>query len=146
MVEVIKENSFAKSDIRLLMNDKNIKIIELCNPTGSRFTREKEYKDYATKHIKGNDDTVFLTRAYILEEEFPRDKWCLDYEKQYENNKDKNVINDTEILARESDVLKRAGFVDINELSGFEYSRLFVYPNEIGEKIINKVYKNYKGE
>ena len=41
MVEVIKEDSFAKSDIRLLMNDRNIKITELCNPTGNRLTREK---------------------------------------------------------------------------------------------------------
>ena len=140
MVEVIKEDSFAKSDIRLLMNDKNIKITELCNPTGNRLAREKEYKNYYNKHIKGKDDTVFLTRAYILEEEFPRDKWCLDYERQYENNKDKNVINDAEILARESDMLKRAGFVDINELSGFEYSRLFVYPNAAGKEVIDKVY------
>ena len=46
MVEVIKEDSFAKSDIRLLMNDKNIKITELCNPTGNRLAREKEYKNY----------------------------------------------------------------------------------------------------
>lgn len=140
MVEVIKEDSFAKSDIRLLTNDRNIKITELCNPTGNRLAREKEYKNYYNKHIKGKDDTVFLTRAYILEEEFPRDKWCLDYEKQYENNKDKNVINDAEILARESDMLKRAGFVDINELSGFEYSRLFVYPNAAGKEVIDKVY------
>lgn len=140
MVEVIKEDSFAKSDIRLLMNDRNIKITELCNPTGNRLTREKEYKDYYNKYIKGRDDTVFLTRAYILEEEFPKDKWCLDYEKQYDNNKDKNVINDIEILARESDMLKRAGFVDINELSGFEYSRLFVYPNAAGKEVIDKVY------
>lgn len=37
-------------------------------------------------------------------------------------------------------MLKRAGFVDINELSGFEYSRLFVYPNAAGKEVIDKVY------
>ena len=133
MIEEITEDSFAKSDIRLLINDKNIKIIELYNPTGSRFKRGKEYKDYVTKHIKNNDDTVFLTRAYILKEEFPEDKWCLDYQKKYEGNEDKNIINDIEILARESDMLKRAGFVDINKLSDFEYSRLFINSNNIGK-------------
>lgn len=60
MVEVIKEDSFAKSDIRLLMNDKNIKITELCNPTGNRLAREKEYKNYYNMHIKVKMIQYFL--------------------------------------------------------------------------------------
>ena len=138
------ENTFMKQDIRKLIQNTEY---ELCNmheiysDSESRFEKRKEYLDFVKNYIKNHENVIFLARSFISDKEFPPAEWCLDYQKVKSGNENKQVINDKEIVARENDIFKDAGFVDINELIGYEYGHAFIYPNTAGKFIINEIYK-----
>lgn len=148
MIQYDYSNTSMKQDIKELLKKKEINtpllsdIIEIVNTDEDRFIKREEFYKFVDESIKGNETTIFLTRSIISDNEFPPDKWCLDYQKAYTGNEEKLIINDTEVINRENDILKDAGFVDINELVGYEYGHAFIYPNTSGRFIIDKIYKD----
>ena len=91
------------------------------------------FKDYM-KNMP--EDELYITTAYISCEEFSPNKYCI-----FKNEKDvnKKLIPVNEVLERENKILEDAGFVDVNNYVGYEYKTAFIFPNEIGQKVIDKM-------
>ena len=148
MIQYDYTNTFMKQNIKELLKKEGINtsllsdIVEIFNTDANKYIKREEFYKFVDENIKGNKTTIFLTRSIISDNEFPPDKWCLDYQKAYFGNEEKLIINDTEVINRENDILKDAGFVDINELVGYKYGNAFIYPNTAGRFIIDKIYKD----
>lgn len=87
------------------------------------------------------ENDIYVTTAYISEEEFPVDKYYLyDFQKKDGLKK----IPAESVLEREYKILEGAGFVCINDYVGYENKAAFIYPNEKGKEIIeNMLGKDY---
>ena len=46
-----------------------------------------------------------------------------------------------DVLERENKILENAGFVNVNNYVGYEYKTAFIYPNELGQKVIDAMNK-----
>lgn len=78
------------------------------------------------------NDELYIIEAYISVVEFPIDKYCL-----YDTpNKRYPLIPIDKVLTRENKIMEAAGFVNVNDYVDYEYKTAFVYPNEIGKKLI----------
>ncbi len=87
------------------------------------------------------ENDIYVTTAYISEEEFPVDKYYL-YDFQKKDGLEK--IPAESVLEREYKILEGAGFVCINDYVGYENKAAFIYPNEKGKEIIeNMLGKDY---
>lgn len=87
------------------------------------------------------ENDIYVTTAYISEEEFPVDKYYL-YDFQKKDGLKKIPVES--VLEREYKILEGAGFVCINDYVGYENKAAFIYPNEKGKEIIeNMLGKDY---
>lgn len=82
------------------------------------------------------ENDIYVTTAYISEEEFPVDKYYL-YDFQKKDGLEK--IPTESVLEREYKILEEAGFVCINDYVGYENKAAFIYPNEKGKEIIENM-------
>lgn len=82
------------------------------------------------------ENDIYVTTAYISEEEFPVDKYYL-YDFQKKDGLEK--IPAESVLEREYKILEGAGFVCINDYVGYENKAAFIYPNEKGKEIIENM-------
>ena len=94
--------------------------------------KKEEFEEYINAHK--SDNNVICVAAYASKVEFPPEKYYL-YE--IDKEKGKKLLPLKEILERESKVLEECGFNDINEYVQYETQVPFIYPNEIGLKVIN---------
>lgn len=137
-------DSFMVQDVREVLNHLNKReyknnIIEFTCEDNNKEKQLEECKNFIEKQLKNNPESIILTSAYISLEEFPKEEYCFDYEKNKDMNKYKKVLPVDDILKRESDILERLGFVSINNYVGYEYKVAFIYPNEIGKEIIDYI-------
>ena len=107
-----------------------------------------KYDDaYKTDNLKANIETqnqsnpnfendIYVTTAYISEEEFPVDKYYL-YDFQKKDGLKKIPVES--VLEREYKILEGTGFVCINDYVGYENKAAFIYPNEKGKEIIENM-------
>ena len=93
---------------------------------------KKEFDEYFADHKSEN--TVFCTVAYVSTDEFPLDEYHLGNM----GDGDKLVPLD-EILERDSKVLKECGFIDINNFVNYVSQIAFIYSNELGLQVVEKI-------
>lgn len=129
------EDSFFTQDIKALMdiNMKRIHMIRIDDNDYLDKNKADVFKDYM-KNMP--EDELYITTAYISCEEFSPNKYCI-----FKNEKDvnKKLIPVNEVLERENKILEDAGFVDVNNYVGYEYKTAFIFPNKIGQKVIDKM-------
>lgn len=127
------KDSFFTQDIKAIMdiNRERIHMLEVCDYLDKNKT--DVFKDYM-KNMPENE--LYITTAYISCEEFPEDEYYI-----FENDKDvnKKLLPVNEVLERENKILEDAGFVNVNNYVGYEYKTAFIFPNEIGQKVIDKM-------
>lgn len=92
--------------------------------------KKEEFEEYINAHK--SDNNVICVAAYASKVEFSPEKYYL-----YEKEDGKEQLPLKEILERESKVLEECGFNDINEYVRYETQVPYIYPNEIGLKVIN---------
>ena len=95
---------------------------------------KEEFVKYLDAHKSEN--TIFCTSAYASTEEFSEKEYYLTEDKKEEGKKPLPI---DEILERDSKILTECGFVNINDFVGYEYKVAFIYPNEPGLKVIEKI-------
>lgn len=131
------QDSFFTQDIKAIMdiNRNRIHMLEVCDYLDKN--KADAFKDYM-KNIP--EDELYITTAYIATEEFPDTEYYLfETENNSDVNKNKKPIPVNEVLERENKILEDAGFVNVNNYVGYEYKTAFIFPNEIGQKVIDKM-------
>lgn len=127
-----EHESFMVCDILGILEElkPNTKIIELDYEYNENL--KKEFDDYLAEHK--SEDTVFCTVAYVSIKEFPEEEYYIRDEEA-----GKKPLPYDKVLERDSKVLTECGFININDFIGYEYKVAFIYPNEIGNKVIERI-------
>ena len=127
-----KENgSFLVNDILGTLKMLNLNNITIVNITG--YSGEKEEIEESINNLLkscSNNDLI-CTTAYISKEEYPEDKYCLD------DDPNKEKIDIDKALLPYVELFDRLGFTNTNFYTGYEYKVSFIYPNEVGKKVID---------
>lgn len=99
---------------------------------------DMELKEKTLKHVLDTfkeNDCVIITDAYVSLNEFPNEIYTLD--KQEEPDKELLPIDD--VLKRESNLLEKLGFININDYIQYEYKVAFIYGNTNGKFLVEKI-------
>lgn len=131
------EKSFFTQDIKGLIdiNKEKIHMIRIDDDYYLDKNKADIFKDYMKNKP---EDELYITIAYISDKEFPYDEYYL-FEAEKDISKNKSLIPVNEVLERENKILEDAGFVDVNNYVGYEYKTAFIFPNEIGQKVIDTI-------
>ena len=129
------EKRFFTQDIKGLIdiNKEKIHMIRIDDNDYLDNNKADIFKDYMKNKP---EDELYITIAYISDKEFPYDEY---YIFEAEKDVNKKLIPVNEVLERENKILEDAGFVDVNNYVGYEYKTAFIFPNEIGQKVIDKM-------
>lgn len=133
------EDSFFTHDIQALMDIKRNRIHMIRIDDDDYLDKNKAdvFKDYM-KNMP--EDELYITTAYISAEEFPyTEYYFFETENNLDLNKKKKHIPVNEVLERENKILEDAGFVNVNNYVDYGYKTAFIFPNEIGQKVIDKM-------
>lgn len=129
------EDNFFTQDIKGIMDIDKTKIHMLRIADYSDKDKADILKNYMQNKPK---DELYITTAYISYEEFPESEYYI-FEDEKDINKKLIPVND--VLKRENKILEEAGFVNVNNYVGYEYKTAFIYPNELGQKVIDTMNK-----
>lgn len=129
-----KCHNFLCSDIMNIILMKNLtdnpKIMYISEYNG---TQEEKFQNISELIEKFKDDNIIIcTVAYVSTIEFPEEKYYYD---NPEEGKEPLPID--EVLEREALMLEKLGFLCVNEYTGYEFRTAYIYPNEMGQKIID---------
>lgn len=129
------EDNFFTQDIKGIMDIDKTKIHMLRIADYSDKDKADVLKNYMKNKPKNE---LYITTAYISYEEFPESEYYI-----FEDKKDinKKLIPVNDVLERENKILEDAGFVNVNNYVSYEYKTAFIYPNELGQKIIDAMNK-----
>ena len=130
-------DSFMLNDIKSFSNKVDFNYIHDIYIKYDDVNKTDNLKAYIKTQKQSNpnfENDIYVTTAYISEEEFPVDKYYL-YDFQKKNGLEK--IPAESVLDREYKILEGAGFVCINDYVGYENKTAFIFPNEIGQKVID---------
>lgn len=127
------ENSFFTQDIKGLIdiNKEKIHMIRIDDNNYLDKNKADIFKDYMKNKP---EDELYITTAYISDKEFPYDEYYI-FEDEKDVNKKPLPVN--EVLERENKIMEDAVFVNVNNYVDYEYKTAFIYPNEMGQKVID---------
>lgn len=80
---------------------------------------------------------VICTKACVSLKEFPKDKYYDPHELCSGIDEGKKPVPFDEVIARESRLLESAGFIDFNDVVGYECSKAYVYSNDLGKLLLD---------
>lgn len=132
-------DSFMLNDIKGFSNKvdfNDIHDIYIKYDDANKTDNLKAYIETQKQSNPNFENDIYMTTAYISEEEFPVDKYYL-YDFQKKDGLEK--IPAESVLEREYKILEGAGFVCINDYVDYENKAAFIYPNEKGKEIIENM-------
>lgn len=98
---------------------------------GSEFGRICQWNRY----LEGlSEDTVVLTTAYISTDLYPESEWRLPGDCDEADNR--KVIPVGSVLEKEAALLEAVKFVNVNDFVRYEYKEAYVWPNNIGKRVV----------
>ena len=142
--EIRKESFMIQDTIGVLqsMNKPETMVVSISNYNGTQEQKESFYKDIVSWF---KDDVVVLASAGATMNEFPETEYYdsnapeeSEYVKEAIKNGKKPIPFD-EVIARESKLLESIGFKDFNGYVNYEYSKAYLYGNDIGKEILEFV-------
>lgn len=87
------------------------------------------------KYLEGlSEDTVVLTTAYISTDLYPESEWRLPGDCDEADNR--KVIPVGSVLEKEAELLEAVKFVNVNDFVRYEYKEAYVWPNNIGKRVV----------
>lgn len=128
-------NGLFRDDVKEILQSlgiTNAKILMLQQEQiGSEFDRICQWNRY----LEGlSEDTVVLTTAYISTDLYPESEWRLPGDCDEADNR--KVIPVGSVLEKEAELLEAVKFVNVNDFVRYEYKEAYVWPNNIGKRVI----------
>lgn len=128
-------NGLFRDDVKEILQSlgiTNAKILMLQQEQiGSEFDRICQWNRY----LEGlSEDTVVLTTAYISTDLYPESEWRLPGDCDEADNR--KVIQVGSVLEKEAALLEAVKFVNVNDFVRYEYKEAYVWPNNIGKRVI----------
>lgn len=128
-------NGLFRDDVKEILQSlgiTNAKILMLQQEQiGSEFDRICQWNRYLECLSK---DTVVLTTAYISTDLYPESEWRLPGDCDEADNR--KVISAGSVLEKEAALLEAVKFVNVNDFVRYEYKEAYVWPNNIGKRVI----------
>lgn len=132
--KILQCYNFLCSDIMNIMLAENLsdnpRIMHINEYNGTQEEKQQNLKELIDKFK--DDNIVIATSAYVSNIEFPEDEYYYD-----EPETGKKELPMDEVLERESKMLEALGYSCVNEYVGYEWQIAYIYPNEIGQKVID---------
>ena len=128
-------NGLFRDDVKEILQSlgiTNAKILMLQQEQiGSEFDRICQWNRY----LEGlSEDTVVLTTAYISTDLYPESEWRLPGDCDEADNR--KVIPVGSVLEKEAALLEAVKFVNVNDFVRYEYKEAYVWPNNIGKRVV----------
>lgn len=128
-------NGLFRDDVKEILQSlgiTNAKILMLQQEQiGSELDRICQWNRY----LEGlNEDTVVLTTAYISTDLYPESEWRLPGDCDEADNR--KVIPVGSVLEKEAELLEAVKFVNVNDFVRYEYKEAYVWPNNIGKRVV----------
>ena len=128
-------NGLFRDDVKEILQSlgiTNAKILMLQQEQiGSEFDRSCQWNRY----LEGlSEDTVVLTTAYISTDLYPESEWRLPGDCDEADNR--KVIPVGSVLEKEAELLEAVKFVNVNDFVRYEYKEAYVWPNNIGKRVV----------
>lgn len=128
-------NGLFRDDVKEILQSlgiTNAKILMLQQEQiGSKFDRICQWNRY----LEGlSEDTVVLTTAYISTDLYPESEWRLPGDCDEADNR--KVIPVGSVLEKEAELLEAVKFVNVNDFVRYEYKEAYVWPNNIGKRVV----------
>lgn len=128
-------NGLFRDDVKEILQSlgiTNAKILMLQQEQiGSEFDRTCQWNRY----LEGlSEDTVVLTTAYISTDLYPESEWRLPGDCDEADNR--KVIPVGSVLEKEAELLEAVKFVNVNDFVRYEYKEAYVWPNNIGKRVV----------
>lgn len=128
-------NGLFRDDVKEILQSlgiTNAKILMLQQEQiGSEFDRICQWNRY----LEGlSEDTVVLTTAYISTDLYPESEWRLPGDCDEADNR--KVIPVGSVLEKEAALLEAVKFVNVNDFVRYEYKEAYVWPNNIGKRMV----------
>lgn len=128
-------NGLFRDDVKEILQSlgiTNAKILMLQQEQiGSEFDRICQWNRY----LEGlSEDTVVLTTAHISTDLYPESEWRLPGDCDEADNR--KVIPVGSVLEKEAALLEAVKFVNVNDFVRYEYKEAYVWPNNIGKRVV----------
>ena len=128
-------NGLFRDDVKEILQSlgiTNAKILMLQQEQiGSELYRICQWNRY----LEGlSEDTVVLTTAYISTDLYPESEWRLPGDCDEADNR--KVIPVGSVLEKEAELLEAVKFVNVNDFVRYEYKEAYVWPNNIGKRVV----------
>lgn len=128
-------NGLFRDDVKEILQSlgiTNAKILMLQQEQiGSELDRICQWNRY----LEGlSEDTVVLTTAYISTDLYPESEWRLPGDCDEADNR--KVIQVGSVLEKEAELLEAVKFVNVNDFVRYEYKEAYVWPNNIGKRVV----------
>lgn len=128
-------NGLFRDDVKEILQSlgiTNAKILMLQQEQiGSELDRICQWNRY----LEGlSEDTVVLTTTYISTDLYPESEWRLPGDCDEADNR--KVIPVGSVLEKEAELLEAVKFVNVNDFVRYEYKEAYVWPNNIGKRVI----------
>lgn len=128
-------NGLFRDDVKEILQSlgiTNAKILMLQQEQiGSELDRICQWNRY----LEGlSEDTVVLTTAYISTDLYPESEWRLPGDCDEADNR--KVISVGSVLEKEAELLEAVKFVNVNDFVRYEYKEAYVWPNNIGKRVV----------
>lgn len=128
-------NGLFRDDVKEMLQSlgiTNAKILMLQQEQiGSELDRICQWNRY----LEGlSEDTVVLTTAYISTDLYPESEWRLPGDCDEADNR--KVIPVGSVLEKEAELLEAVKFVNVNDFVRYEYKEAYVWPNNIGKRVV----------
>jgi hypothetical protein len=140
-----QHDSFIHTDTvgNLMLMEQPASIIEIYKYSGDQEAKKKEIEEIIAEY-GNNEDVVIITTAYVSTEEFPETEYydSRSFDKEYINQsklENKKPVPYDEIISRESKLLESIGFLDFNDYVGYENKKAYIYGNNLGKKILERI-------
>lgn len=126
---------FFRDDVKEILQSlgiTNAKILMLQQEQiGSELDRICQWNRY----LEGlSEDTVVLTTTYISTDLYPESEWRLPGDCDEADNR--KVIPVGSVLEKEAELLEAVKFVNVNDFVRYEYKEAYVWPNNIGKRVV----------
>lgn len=128
-------NGLFRDDVKEILQSlgiTNAKILMLQQEQiGSELDRICQWNRY----LEGlSEDTVVLTTAYISTDLYPESERRLPGDCDEADNR--KVIPVGSVLEKEAELLEAVKFVNVNDFVRYEYKEAYVWPNNIGKRVV----------
>ena len=128
-------NGLFRDDVKEILQSlgiTNAKILMLQQEQiGSELDRICQWNRY----LEGlSEDTVVLTTTYISTDLYPESEWRLPGDCDEADNR--KVIPVGSVLEKEAELLEAVKFVNVNDFVRYEYKEAYVWPNNIGKRVV----------